>query len=468
MEEEKIVYCSDTLCKNRNLKASTDNIIAKLVNIDLSKTNTFLSDEDDKDVIIEEEIIVYNEIVDQTPPMINVDSKSLLHSKVITLDSYIKCKSNAIDDIENAEDNKSSNRQYTQQEKLRYKRKYLKVDPNIIIEFAFIESNMLKALKILFDWLKVNSEVLINCFGTNPELIHKIIILLNYLNIDIFTNKVFFERSLIKVSGIRENLRPLFDCISTIPIHEDLLLKQFTILNDIQIHLDWKAPLKLNLNSNEQHFLRIFKLVDFGFFICKMKKFRYNFCARSRLFMETVNQRKDRSKQMRKKYRDKKNYFSDKKSNKTEQHITNKRKHFIEKNVEKKIAQQEDVSEYDENLGRSLKKKTYLKNPNIETPLPKKENLPLTGNKYEIMGKLWLRDEVKTLETKIQKPKAMTPYLVMDSKSLTDYTSVVKFLIKTREFIILIPTAGKYFISKMHDFYVSIYHLSNGDNIDFF
>lgn len=35
----------------------------------------------------------------------------------------------------------------------------------------------------------------------------------------------------------------------------------------------------------------------------------------------------------------------------------------------------------------------------------------------------------------------MTPYLVMDSKSLTEFTPIVKNLIKTKKFVVLIPSA---------------------------
>jgi protein SMG5 len=45
----------------------------------------------------------------------------------------------------------------------------------------------------------------------------------------------------------------------------------------------------------------------------------------------------------------------------------------------------------------------------------------------------------------MQKPMSvqLTPYIVLDTKCLSDYTSIVKNLVKTKAFVILIPKAGK-------------------------
>lgn len=37
----------------------------------------------------------------------------------------------------------------------------------------------------------------------------------------------------------------------------------------------------------------------------------------------------------------------------------------------------------------------------------------------------------------------MTPFLVVDAKALTEYNGIVKNLVKTKKFIVLIPNAGK-------------------------
>lgn len=70
---------------------------------------------------------------------------------------------------------------------------------------------------------------------------------------------------------------------------------------------------------------------------------------------------------------------------------------------------------------------------------------PPSQNKFEIMGKLWLRSEVKTLESEMsRKPvEPVTPFLVMDAAALTDSAQMVKNLIKTKKFVVLIPSAGE-------------------------
>lgn len=61
-----------------------------------------------------------------------------------------------------------------------------------------------------------------------------------------------------------------------------------------------------------------------------------------------------------------------------------------------------------------------------------------------VMGRLWLENEVETLESKLKKRPVnvtLTPYLVLDSKCLSEYTAIVKNLVKTKKFVVLIPSA---------------------------
>jgi protein SMG5 len=46
----------------------------------------------------------------------------------------------------------------------------------------------------------------------------------------------------------------------------------------------------------------------------------------------------------------------------------------------------------------------------------------------------------------MQKPMSvqLTPYIVLDTKCLSDYTPIVKNLVKTKAFVILIPKAGNF------------------------
>lgn len=170
-------------------------------------------------------------------------------------------------------------------QKLQYQLKYKKVDPNIIIEFAQNECT-LPALKLLFDWLRINIELLINCFASNPEFVHKILRFMNHINVDIFTYKVCFDRSsLLKCVGIQHDLVDLFNARATIPLSEDLMVKDLAVLATGQQLLDFESRMQLNLTANEESILRLFKLVDFGFLLSKTKQFGYNFCTKSRVFV---------------------------------------------------------------------------------------------------------------------------------------------------------------------------------------
>lgn len=57
------------------------------------------------------------------------------------------------------------------------------------------------------------------------------------------------------------------------------------------------------------------------------------------------------------------------------------------------------------------------------------------------MGKLWLKNEVKNLESR-SKSINFTPFLMVDTSALIYYLQIVKNIVKTREFVVLIPKAG--------------------------
>lgn len=342
-------------------------------------------------------------------------------------------------------------------EKLRYKQKYNKIDPNIIVEFFKYENTMV-ALKLLFDWLYANSAIVVNCFTTNPEFIDNIYGLLNDLNIDIFTRKVYFERRHIEIDNIRDNLRSLFDMRTAIPLKEDVLLKEFSVFDPSQRHKDWTIPLQMKITDNEETVLRIFMFVDFGFSLCKMKRFDYNFCSRTRNFIKTdggkrtsrrVRKRGRRNGRRRGRNRDRnrrgnRNELCVLSRNGGEQFMLNK-------------GSNDDLDRIDGDRKSNLKK-GYLKNRqltnNINNPtataeasIERSTSKPISADeKHELMGKLWLKHEIEELETKMSKAKSvLSPYIVVDTKALTSHLEIVKKLVKARKFVVLIPNASKYY-----------------------
>lgn len=379
--------------------------------------------DDDADIVIEEEC-VYTQCGERNSPAI---SPGINYTSAVdpvnptTTDSY------------------GSDPSDQKFEKLRYKRDYNRIDPNIVIEFAQYEP-CVETLKIFFDWLKVNNDILLNCYSSNPEFIHKIMKLMNLFNIDIFTRKVYFERNFIKTQNVRPDLRSLFDNRVKIPLEEDIRLKGFQLLKSTQHPLDWTVPYKLNITENEGSILRIFKLIDFGFFMCKMKKFRYNFCARSRRFIEVLSRKERGGRRSSRRIESKNNNRCNELGRRSRGGRRKKRNrnglllHSTTTSNDEKDADESRVI---------IPKKSYLKNRNMKL-LSDKENSG-EETKCEIMGKLWLRNEVKTLETIVKKGpiNKFTPYLVLDSKSLTQHLSIVKSLIQSKKFVILVPNAGK-------------------------
>lgn len=438
---------------------------------------------DSEDVVIEEERLVYPEEVqaERRPNSQEIDSEELLRSFEVlqfknaedpaaAVAKAIGCAGTAaaVPPVAISEAPK----------KLVYRNKYTKINPNIIIDCLHNEPTI-RALKMLFDWLRINPEILIGCYHSNPEFVHKIMKLLNYCNIDVFTRKVYFERDLLTTSNVREALVELFDVRANVPLSEDFAFKNFDIFQSTQITLDWETIIRERVTPQEESILRIFKMVDFGFFICKQKKFNYRFCVKTRRFTE--NQKKKRE--------EKKGGVSRRRERRTAPKTTRKRnegrtrRYSDRKNgiVRKSYTSNEEKDTVEE--CRKVPRKGYLRNRNAEkaaaviasatgtsvaggtsasastttNSVIEKMNLQSSSGadeerseamskKCEIMGKLWLQNEVEALEEELRDSPAhvvISPFVVVDSKALTEYNGIVKSLVRTKKCIVLIPNAGK-------------------------
>lgn len=327
----------------------------------------------------------------------------------------------------------------TAPDKLRYKQRYNKIDPNIVIEF-FQNDNIVVPLKLMFSWLRDNSNILINCFTTNPEFIDKIFDLLNRMNIDIFTRKVYMERHHIRTNDVREELRTLFDIRHTIPLKEDVSMKEFPIFDICQRYMDWSLPLSMKITENEETILRVFEFVDFGFSLCKMRKFNVSFCSRSRQFIQTKEKRsmrrnRKRGRRNRKRHRDRP-----------------RKRRDSQNDICLLTRDDECTRAVDNNEGRSHDegkpsvKKGYLRKReqvNEITSVSSTDGKP-AAKTHELMGKLWLQHEIEVLEAKMSKNKMiLPPYIIVDTKALTNYLDIVKKLVKAKKTVVLIPKAGK-------------------------
>ncbi|XP_030376889.1 protein SMG5 [Scaptodrosophila lebanonensis] len=441
---------------------------------------------DSEDVVIEEEKIVYpEEVLEKRPNSQEIDSEELLRSFEVL---QLHANGSGTLNFKSTEDATSEQPDANflppvncsePPKKLVYRNKYTKINPNIIIDCLHNEPTI-RALKMLFDWLRINPEILIGCYHSNPEFVHKIMKLLNYCNIDIFTRKVFFERELLNTPNVREALVELFDVRANVPLSEDFAFKNFDIFQSTQITLDWETIIRERVTPQEESILRIFKMVDFGFFICKQKKFNYRFCVKTRRFTENQKKKREEKKgcssQRRRERRTAPKATRKRNEGRTRRYSD--RKNGI---VRKSYTSNEEKDTVEE--CRKLPRKGYLRNRNAEKAAAVITSATGTGGgasaaggtsastttnsvieklnvqsssgadeerseamskKCEIMGKLWLQNEVETLEEELRDSTAnvvMTPFVVVDAKALTEYNGIVKSLVRTKKCIVLIPNA---------------------------
>ena len=227
------------------------------------------------------------------------------------------------------------------------------------------------------------------------------------------------------------------------------MFKKLLMFEELQRILDWELTYKLQITNEEDVILRNFKIIDFGFYLCKMKKFHYSFCARTRVFIEKAGKRVRERRQRERKGSDSVKKGSSRRRDRR-RNRDRKRKISDEEKFERKSIQKhtEEVEEYPsiEQAHKRNFRKGYLKNKADQVEvIDKEENNRQIDKKNELMGKLWLKSEIQSLESKKTSSVALTPYLMLDSKCLTENLYVVKNLVKSKKFVVLIPKAGKFF-----------------------
>uniref|UniRef100_A0A2M4BBT4 Putative nonsense-mediated mrna decay protein n=1 Tax=Anopheles marajoara TaxID=58244 RepID=A0A2M4BBT4_9DIPT len=373
-------------------------------------------------------------------------------------------------------------------EHLKFKKRYQKTNPNIVLEFANTDRTI-RSLKILFDWLHCNMDVLFNCYQSNPEFVEKIMKLLNYFNIDIFCNRIYFCRELITVPGLREDLHSIFVARRTIPLREDIAMKRFPLFEPTQEGLLWETSYKYGISAEDESLLRLMKMVDFGFAVLKTNKFDYCFDSKTREF----SLRSARGRQLRvttQKNKKKKHQALKREWNGGKQHPKqhSKQQHQLqqqhgfhrERQRHEKRRPRVDVNgerqprilqNDDDDPGDIFVFPTECRRSRMRNDSQQMSNgtgnygdglgdellgKPAKKDISTMMGKLWLEDQVKQLEAKVHRKGGdvlLTPYLMVDAKCLADYTSIVKNLVKMKKFIVLIPNAVLNELDKLKKFH---------------
>lgn len=189
-------------------------------------------------------------------------------------------------------------------------------------------------------------------------------------------------KDLKKDFGIFSDVEKFKGFVESVPLPEDHDLKGLDVLKSSQEILDWKILRNFNLSKMEQTILRTQKLGLFGEFLTKVEEAGVKLDETQKLYL------------------------------------------FMDRKEVKPV--EEDKVKEDENLGENGNESDQNR-----------------GKLMRHMGKLWLKAEVRALESQLRS-KLMSAYLVPDHEALAKYMPVLKRLMYAKKFIIVIPSVGEY------------------------
>ncbi|KAG7187899.1 hypothetical protein KM043_013867 [Ampulex compressa] len=224
------------------------------------------------------------------------------------------------------------------------------------------EGKLLTSIKISCDWLKSNPEIVKNCARSSKTLLKRLMSLINLINLEATS----FIKTLGEENSVLFDENKLKEFVKTIPLPEDIELRGLNLLEEAQRHLDWHALGKLKLNRHDEMILRVFKIVEFGIFLCDVEGSCVHYDQDKKLFVSNINS--------------------------------------------------------------SEKVKS-----DIET-----ESEHPRGRLMRHMGKLWLKAEVRALESRLRS-RLMSPYLVPDHEALARHMPALKRLVYAKKFVVVIP-----------------------------
>ncbi|XP_026479738.1 LOW QUALITY PROTEIN: protein SMG5-like [Ctenocephalides felis] len=297
----------------------------------------------------------------------------------------------------------------------KFNRRKHRLQPDEIIMFSEKEQ-VLNSIKILCDWLRGDVDLIKSCAKSSPTFIQRLVHLLNSLNIDIFS-KYYRERfgKILNVNETKFEVEMLRETNEFVPLPEDHELRGLHILENSHFVLDWDYHKKLKVMcSTEECIYRILKLINFGFFLAKIKYTNVKFNSKNRYFM--VRKEYKNTKKIKQKYCK----LSRKRFKKATRNRMHSKKHFEELNFQ----DSEESEELIKHMGK-LWLKSQVKDLEINPPIPKKPPVPKVRK--------------NTKPPKNSKNKAITPYIVIDSKCLTQHSHKVRQIVMSKLSIVIIP-----------------------------
>lgn len=269
-------------------------------------------------------------------------------------------------------------------------RKVQKMDPAVMLEIVN-EEGLLQSIRVVNDWLKCDPEIVKSCASNTGTLIRQIVRLVNLININ------------LKNVSTKLKISELINQESKIPLAEDVTLKGVSSFKTLHANYDWEFLLNKDVTAKEEAVIRIIKILSFGKWLSKIDEAKVTFDERTNIF----------------------------------------------------LCQLEGKSEEDEGLSAAALMEK-LERQDVQTT-PSKTSLTngesreeggghISNTKMKHMGQLWLAAEVRALEKSVGGTKAaLSPYLVLDADALIKYTHMVKQLVYSRQFILIVPAAGKLF-----------------------
>lgn len=233
-----------------------------------------------------------------------------------------------------------------------------------------VGKEILASIKVCFDWLRSNPNIVRICAKSSRMLLKRVTILLNLIDVD---GEAFVCKN--EDSAILSSAERLQKCVKALPLPEDNDLKGFTLLEEAHRSLDWRILHKHKMSKREETLLRMLKMVEFGRHLNAVENSGVRYDPVERLFV--VND-------------------------------------YSPSNAPKPVGLDE-------------------KNFSMEHP---------RGKLMRHMGKLWLKAEVRALESRLHF-RLMSPYLVPDHEALAKYTPTLKRLVYAKKFVVVIPAVGE-------------------------
>lgn len=311
---------------------------------------------------------------------------------------------------------------------------------------------LLGSIKICYDWLMSDPEVLERCARSASSLIKRTCKLINLINFDVAALwHTMKEEALVNNSNCWEiytSLDKALEFSLSVALPEDVELRGIPIFRNVHANLDWQKSLNQKMNPREESLMRILKLVSFGEYLCKIKDHSgVVFDSPTRLFRVVETNIVDEPvKEVEEVEEQVVDDFSE--VNHVVQYMND-----IANNMAEQVASADSTAMVSPTVGIT---------DNALSNGTKKNEQPLTnminieeekGKLMRNMGTLWLQAEVEALEHRLDS-KLMPPFLVPDHEVLVKFMPTLKRLVYSKKFVVVIPSIGNFYYFLLNFYYL--------------